>query len=1310
MSISPDPAPQTTSPETTAPQTTEAQAPQFRGRLARTITLILLAITVIPLLFMGLLTYMRARDLLQEQISAQIETAMTSQMEQTRSSARAKAVRLNRIVRLKSFSDALNLSLPVSRSSTQYRLARARTIEIFEQVNRQDGSPVFNNFFYMRSDGVIQVSSKPEWEGVKLSDSAFYEQLETAHDQTLAIYNFEPLFSNQLVFLTIQQYDRFGDVQGRGGALVGVSEQKNVQGILSALANFNKDFTAYFVTADNHFIGIDPYRKELTAFEPSADQNRLFSPEAIEAGKRQKASEFTGSTGEAVIGVGNWADFLTTGLVVEIPQERVYGQLNSLAPSISLLIFGSILLTVMFVWIGTNQLVKPLLQLTETTRRFADGDFTERFHTRSKNELGLLAWSFNHMADELSALYRSLEARVEERTQQIRTAAEVAQDITSSIDMDDLLNKTAKLIVERFGFYHAGIFVLDRAGKQASLRAVHGPAAEAMRQRGHSLDVGSHSIIGWVTENNKPRVASDVGEDPMHFKNPLLPETRAEVGIPISAGSLVLGALDVQSKEPDAFDSETIVTLQTLANQIASAVQNAGLVESTEVNLNELERLYRASRQIAEASTEEEILQMTGRVLAESPYITVVLAARGNSFESIAVSQPGGSPTQAEISTRRLDIAPTAIGALLSSGLAIVDLSKPAPFPADMTRLPRQLGCQAIAFLPVTSQGKVAALVLLGSRQKNQITAATVQPYANLVDFVATSLEKVGAARITERRLAEMEALAAISQSVMLVSDLQSFYTTLHEQMRHTIGDYAFMVALYDRQREMISVPYLYEDGQVSTVEPFQLGEGLTSILIRTRQPLMLVEDVDKRLSALGAKTIGQPAKSWLGTPLIAGGEAIGALIVQDSKREKQFDENDLRFLNTVAVQVSGAIYNIRLLEDSRVQSVQLQTAAEIARDISRSLNLDELLHTAINLIRDRFGFYHAAVFLVDPAGEYAVIREATGDAGAQMKRSGHKLGVGSKSVVGYATGRGEALIINDTTKDVTYYANPLLPETRSEAALPLKVGERILGVLDVQSSLPYAFSEGNIQTLQILADQLAVAVINSELFAETQEHLSQHRLLHHVTTAAASGSNLEEALESAAQGLQVTLGGDRVAILLLDKERKVLEIKSAIGYSETDIANVKVPLGTGITGWVATHRKPLRVDNIEGDPRYIQMSPNTRSELAIPLVYRNEVLGVLNVESEQAGAYTENDEELLGTLGGSLAAIIANARLLDQIRKQAERERMVYEITSKIRRSTDMRTILTTTANELTKVVNARRAQIKIGGEDESQNADRGR
>ncbi|MCJ7432700.1 MAG: GAF domain-containing protein, partial [Anaerolineales bacterium] len=589
--------------------------------------------------------------------------------------------------------------------------------------------------------------------------------------------------------------------------------------------------------------------------------------------------------------------------------------------------------------------------------------------------------------------------------------------------------------------------------------------------------------------------------------------------------------------------------------------------------------------------------------------------------------------------------------------------------------------------------GRVTAIVMLGSMNQ-ALTSTSIQPYTQMTDLLSAALEKINSAKQTEQHLSEMGILAAFSQVISASSNLESFYSALHEQVKVLIGDYSFMVALYDARTDTIGFPFSYEDGKVSSIESLPLGQGLTSILLRTKQPLMLAEE--SKIIELGAKTTGRPARSWLGTPLLIQNRPIGALIIQDLEHEYAFTEDNLRFFTTLASQVAGVIYNVILLEESQNRAIQLQTAAEIARDISASQNLDELLLKAVNLIRDRFSFYHASVFLLDLPGEFAAIRESTGEAGTQLKRNGYKIAVGSKSIIGYVASHGESLIVNDTAKDATFLPNALLPDTRAEATIPLKIGERILGILDVQSVIPFSFTEDNLRSLQILADQLAIAVVNAELFAETQEHLSQHRLLHHITTATASGSTLEEALDSAVNGLQVSLGGDRVSILLTDKDKRHLEVKASIGYSEDMIKQI-TQIGTGVTGWVGAHRRSLRLDNVREDARYIQLSANTRSELAVPLIYRNELLGVLNVESEQLNAYTESDEEMLGTLGGSLAAIIANAQLLEQIRHQVERERLLFEVTNKIRRSSDIQTILTTTASELSRVVGARHTQIKI-------------
>jgi GAF domain-containing protein/HAMP domain-containing protein len=1272
----------------------DSERVKFRGSLTRSLIQTLLLLTFIPLFLMAGAAYLRAQTLLREQALFQMKNLLTSQVSELRAEFKAKSIRLDRLVRRTDFSSLLERATHANRKSPDFLSLRDEILRELRGLNVEEAEPAFSQFLVTDSTGSIEIASKAEWEGTSLTQTAIAEILKSGKPGVTALYDFSPLYPDQIVLLTIQPYKTPGG--SLLGTVIGISEAPNLLAILQPIPSVQNSTTnSYYFVPPSTFVKADPYTRELFPFTPTPSQQAQLTAafdSLITGQDSQPSLEFLNPEGKEAIAQAQWIPEINAGIVLEIDKSIIFGQLNSLVPFTLALLGISLIGTTLAIYVGANRVIRPILTLTQITRRFAEGNLDERAEIPNNNEIGFLAYSFNRMAEELSNLYRSLEQKVEERTRQIRTAAEIAQGITAAPQLEDLLNNTTRLIVERFGYYYAQIFLVDPSGKYAVLKAAYGPPAKDFLSQNYRLEVGPTSIIGWVATNNTPRVALDVSEDTVHLSHELLRETRSEVGVPITSAGHVFGVLDVQSVEAHAFDAETVTVLQTIANQIAAAIQNTSLVEATQINFQELERLYRASRLIARAQSQEQILEEINKALRGSPYISALLTAQGERLVLYAHHDPTGRLDMASL-PREINIRPAEAFKILG-GQSIFDLTS-TRLPPSLISLPRAWGCSSFAYLPIMQGEKLQAMILLGTRTQT-LTNAALQPYLNMVDLANIAFEKIGALRATEDRLRELNALMTIAQTISTASEASTLYPTLHEQIRRTIGDFSFTVTLYDEKANTISVPYSYEDGTIQSIEPFPLGEGLTSILLHTRQPLMIVEDTERRTLELGAKIAGRPAKSWMGAPMLLNNRAIGALIIQDLDREHAFTEEHLRFLTALASQVAGVIYNIRLLEESRQRTLQLQTAAEIARDISGSLNLDELLVKAVNFIRDRFSFYHAAVFLLDLSGEYAVIREATGEAGAQMKRAGHKLGVGSKSIVGYVASRGEPLTVNDTTRDPTYYANPLLPATRAETAIPLKVGERILGVLDVQSTQPYAFTEDNLRTLQILADQLAIAVVNTELFAETQEHLSEHRLLHHITTTAASGTTLEEALRSAVNGLQVTLGGDRVTILLADREQKFLEVKAAVGYSE-EVNQVRVPIGSGVTGWVAAHRRPLRIDDVRNDPRYIEVSPNTRSELAIPLIYRNEVLGVLNVESEQVAAYTESDEEMLGTLGGSLAAIIANARLLEQIRAQAERERLLFEVTSKIRRSTDMQTILATTASELSRVVGARRTQIRI-------------
>jgi GAF domain-containing protein len=374
----------------------------------------------------------------------------------------------------------------------------------------------------------------------------------------------------------------------------------------------------------------------------------------------------------------------------------------------------------------------------------------------------------------------------------------------------------------------------------------------------------------------------------------------------------------------------------------------------------------------------------------------------------------------------------------------------------------------------------------------------------------------------------------------------------------------------------------------------------------------------------------------------------------------------------------------------------QVITAAEIARDTTGTLEVKTLLQKTVNLVRERFGFYHASIFLIDPLGEYALLRESTGTAGEKMVQAGHRLAVGSKSIVGQVTATRKALIVNDVTNTPNYYPNPLLPDTRSELAIPLRAGERILGALDVQSTQIDAFKDEDISILQILADQLAVAVVNGELFARTQELLAKHRLLRQITTAASTSTSREETLLNVVRGLREAMICDRIAILMLNQDGQ-LQMEASSGYEGTTHLELRIAPGQGITGMAAVEKRAIRVDNAENDSRYLTLDPEIRSELAIPILFSEELIGVLNLESKQTSAFDENDQEILGALGSNLGGVIANIRLLQQVRQQVEREQLLFEVTSKIRRSVDLETILETSTREICRALGAQRARIQI-------------
>ncbi|HXF84069.1 MAG TPA: GAF domain-containing protein [Anaerolineales bacterium] len=286
-------------------------------------------------------------------------------------------------------------------------------------------------------------------------------------------------------------------------------------------------------------------------------------------------------------------------LGVDISADTIRAQERAYLIRIITIFLSAVPFIVLAGFLAAGTLARPIIALRDAARKISQGELTYRIsqipHTR---ELAELAHDFNRMTSNLHELITELEQRVAERTanltrktEQLRTASFIARRTAEVQDLPSLLDTVVNLITERFGFYHTGIFLINETGEEAVLQAASSEGGKRMMEKGHALAVGKQGIVGYVAAKKQPHIAFDVGTDAVFFNNPDLPLTRSEIALPLIIRGKVLGVLDIQSDQPQAFNADDLDILQTLADQLAVAIDNARLLDESRAALMQLEAL-----------------------------------------------------------------------------------------------------------------------------------------------------------------------------------------------------------------------------------------------------------------------------------------------------------------------------------------------------------------------------------------------------------------------------------------------------------------------------------------------------------------------------------------------------------------------------------------------------------------------------------------------------------------------------------------------------------------------------------------------
>jgi GAF domain-containing protein/HAMP domain-containing protein len=286
-------------------------------------------------------------------------------------------------------------------------------------------------------------------------------------------------------------------------------------------------------------------------------------------------------------------------LGVDITANTIISQERAYLFQILTIEFVALILIVLAGILAADYLARPIVRLRDAANKISSGDFSYRItNIPETRELAELAVDFNAMTANLSSLITDLERRVSERTEditkktdQLRAASYIARQTAEIQDLSLLLNLVVKLVSDQFGFYHAGIFLINEAGDEITLEAASSEGGRQMVEKGHTLKVGAQGMVGYVAAQKKPRIALDVGTDAVFFNNPYLPMTRSEIALPLLVRGKVVGVLDIQSDKTAAFAFEDMDVLETLADQVAVAIDNARLLDESQAAFLQLEAL-----------------------------------------------------------------------------------------------------------------------------------------------------------------------------------------------------------------------------------------------------------------------------------------------------------------------------------------------------------------------------------------------------------------------------------------------------------------------------------------------------------------------------------------------------------------------------------------------------------------------------------------------------------------------------------------------------------------------------------------------
>ncbi len=903
------------------------------------------------------------------------------------------------------------------------------------------------------------------------------------------------------------------------------------------------------------------------------------------------------------------------------------------------------------------RIIRPLEETAAGVLRFAEGDYNYRLEVpeEAEGEVAYLRRVFNVMAERVQAAQLTLEQRVAERTYalqrrvaQIQAAADIARLLTSLRAPEVLLERTARLIAERFGYYHVGIFLLDETGEWMELRAASSEGGLRMVARRHRLRVGEEGVVGFVARTGNPRIVLDVEEDPHYVRPEELALTRSEMALPLRVGGRILGVLDIQSTQPNAFSPEDVTTLRVVADQLAVALDNAYLLQRMERALDEL---HWVQRQLSRRGWEE--------FLRVAPAQVYRRTARGE-FEALP-EHVEERPRDAEAQFHELQV------------------------PISVREQP------------------IATLVL---RRLQPWQEPERQMLQDLADRLGLALESARLFYIAQRRSAWLQAAVELGRILRSWDE----ETLLREFVRALLERFPlWRAALYiyraderrlevhaaagDRWEDLLAPP----PHAVPLPSDDPLGQAA-----QRRAPMLL--NSPEAMQAFEDTAPVPPGGSRLVLPILLG-EALFGVLDLHAERPRAFLEADITVLRLLVDSLGVALLNARLVARLRVLLGEQQRLQAALAQATAAASVPEALDVVVQALYELEPPQSAAIYLPaedDPSRLLRIAARHHPEAGAPWP---DEVAVQDEQhPVAWAFSHQGALWFNE----VDWFDDRMRGQG-SLLVVPIVYGEEPLGVIALRHGQANAYSEDFWGLAHTAAAAVGSLLSNLRLLEQVQRRSAQLQLLYDFTAAISGYTDFTALVQDAVARFRSIFDALHAGILIYDLERSVVRLVATASRAPdvpgaADWGPRDLPMVEG-SPFVRLRENPrvlvVTQQQLQHAPARLRAAieaRGVRSQVLAPLIVGDELLGLvaLGFETDEPPLGT-SDLAVLEQLARQLSLAMELTRLLERLERRAQRERWVREITVRMRSSSDPLAILRMALEGLREQLHLQEAQILL-------------